>query len=134
MRLLALALPFLQVSLAATYTISHRLLQPTSDSDPTFQKYGTISIPDDSPSILRIDRSESGGAGVGVSGALSGEWYQVLVTGEDLGEGIMSSTKGVRPHPSPINSRLSLPCDLDGPSQSFPELIFSVICTLDCLL
>lgn len=111
MRLIALALPFLHLSLAAvaaattTYTISHRLLpyHPASTSEPdVFQKYGEISLPDDSTSVLRIDRSEGTGANVrGESGSGSGGgWYQVLITGEGLGEGIMSSTKSVRASPS----------------------------------
>lgn len=94
---LALALPFLQLSLAATYTISHRLLPPSSDSEVEFQKYGTISVSDESSIGARIDRSEGSGAGIGGAGAVSGGWYQVIVSGEGLGEGIMSSTKAVRP-------------------------------------
>lgn len=112
MRLLTLALPLLHLSIAAaattTYTISHRLLphHPASTSEPdVFQKYGTISLPDDSTSILRIDRSEGGGGNVG--GGSGGGWYQVLITGEGLGEGIMSSTKGVRLIPLPQCSQCS---------------------------
>ena len=94
MRLLALALPFLQLSLAATYTLSHRLLSPTStSSERDFSEYGTISIPDDHAIVLRIDRSHAGNHRT--KGDVDGGWYQVLITGEDLGEGIMSSTKGV---------------------------------------
>lgn len=64
----------------------------------TFEEYGSITLPADEPSsgsTYKIDRT---GAGSSVHGsAESGGWYQVLLTGENLGEGILTSTKAVCP-------------------------------------
>jgi hypothetical protein len=98
MLILAILLPFLQLSLAATYTIQHRIFVPSASTEAHFHTYGTITLSDadgssSSASEARIVRTDEGKSSVG--GTTEGSWYQVLLTGEGLGEGIMSSTKAV---------------------------------------
>jgi hypothetical protein len=88
-------LTLLPLSLAATYTVNHRVLSTTGSGE--FTKYGTIDVPDeyDPSTIIRIDRS-----GSELTGNKEG-WYQVQLTGEGTGDslGLISSTKAVSMSP-----------------------------------
>lgn len=99
MLIVALALPFLQLSLAATYTLQHRILLPSAPTEAKFNTYGTVSFPDDQGADTRFDTvriERAGSSESGVGDQTEGGWYQVLLTGDGLGEGIMTSTRSVR--------------------------------------
>ena len=83
-----LLIPLLSTVFAKQYTLNHR----RSISGADFARFGTIDIPEndvDSNGVIRIEQttaeSEQGGDG----------WYQVQLTGEGLGAGVISSTKAV---------------------------------------
>lgn len=83
-----LLIPLLSTVFAKQYTLNHR----RSISGADFTRYGAIDIPEgdmDSNGITRIEQTtaESAQGGDG--------WFQVQLTGEGLGAGVMSSTKAV---------------------------------------
>jgi len=89
-----LLIPLLGTVFANQYTLNHRY----SNSGADFTRYGTIDIPEndmDSNGVIRIEQTtaESAQGGDG--------WYQVQLTGQGLGAGVISSTKAVSPFLSP---------------------------------
>jgi hypothetical protein len=82
-----LLLPFLAIAQATTYTLSHRY-----SSQPTFQAYGTIDLPEDRDvnEVIRIAKTPGNEIKEGQG------WYQVQMTGEGSEAGLLSSTKSVR--------------------------------------
>jgi hypothetical protein len=90
-----LLLPLLSTVLAKQYTLHHRY----TNSGSGYTQYGTIEIPESetaSDGVVRIEQIASGAATAIEHGGEG--WYQVQLTGEGQGGGLISSTKAVSPN------------------------------------
>jgi hypothetical protein len=87
-----LLLPLLSTALAKQYTLHHRY----TDSGSEYTQYGIIEIPENetaSDGVIRIEQMAAGAA-TPIEHGDEG-WYQVKLSGEGAGGGLISSTKAV---------------------------------------